>query len=259
MASAETSENFLAVTSASLVGNSGPTLFEQVFELFKQQILSGELKPGDSLLPERELCKKLGVSRATLREALRALSLLGLIEIRPGQSAYVRAQNVDVLKDLFSLLLGLSPAVYDEILDVRLALEIHAIKAACQKATMQDLARLRTELANIEGTAYKPAEGAEADYRFHLCIVEASHNNALIAIHMGIASLLRRSHHERRHSVQHDPKTLSALGLAHRILYRAIAARQPEEAAAAMQEHFLLGDRRRAAPPSDEPQGENTP
>ena len=245
MAIPGSSENLLAVSSVSLVANSEPTLFERIFEFFKRQILDGELKPGDSLLPERELCKKLGVSRATLREVMRALSLLGVIEIRPGQSAYVRTPNMDVLKDLFSLMLGLSPAVYDEIMEVRIALEIHAIKAACQNAAMPDLARLKTELAIIEATAYETAEGAEADYRFHFGIVEASHNNALIAIHMAIASLLKRSHHERRHSVQDDPETLGLLGNAHRILYQTIAARQPEEAAAALQEHFLLGEHRR--------------
>lgn len=250
MAQLGASESFQAASQASLVVNSEPKLFEKVFEFFKRQILTGELKPGDSLLPERELCKKLGVSRATLREVMRALSLLGVIEVRPGQNAYVRTPNMDILKDLFSLLLGLSPAVYDEILDVRVALEMHAIRAACRKATMQDLSKLRAELANIEATAYESEEGAEADYRFHLCIVEASHNNALIAIHMAIASLLKRNHYERRHSVQNDPETLDALGNAHRILYQTIAGQHPDEAAAAMQEHFLLGDRMRASPPA---------
>lgn len=246
----DSSESLLTVSPACLVANNEPTLFERVFEFFKRQILNGELKPGDSLLPERELCKKLDISRATLREVMRALSLLGVIDIRPGQSAFVRMPNLDLFQDLFSLHLGLSPTVYDEILDVRIALELHAIRAACQKATRQDLARLKDELRNIEDTAYESEEGAEADYRFHLCIVEASHNTALVAIHVAIASLLKRNHYQRRHSVQNDPETLDALGNAHRILYQAIVEQKPDKAVVAMHEHFLLGERMRAITPA---------
>src|SRR5204863_1753204 len=93
----------------------------RVFTFFRDKLLSGELKAGDRLLAERELALALGVSRPVLREALRSLAMLGLLDIRHGRGAFVRAADASVLGQALTLCLAPEPNILDDVLQARIA------------------------------------------------------------------------------------------------------------------------------------------
>jgi DNA-binding FadR family transcriptional regulator len=225
---------------ASIVAPTETFVFEKIFAFFKDQFLSGELKPGNKLIAERELAQRLGVSRASLREVMRAMSLLGVIEIRPGQGAVVTSPSAEVLSDFFGMLLAMQPSIYDHVLEARIAIECQAVRLACANAQAADIARLNHGLERILATATDRDAGAEADFEFHTAIVLASHNEVLRFIHQAISALLRRSHVERRQAVSGEPDFLATLGEAHRQVIDAIASRDPDAAETTMRKHFYI-------------------
>ena len=93
-----------------------PSGAARVFTFFRDKLLSGELKAGDRLLAERELALALGVSRPVLREALRSLAMLGLLDIQHGRGAFVRAADASVLGQALTLCLAPEPNILDDVL-----------------------------------------------------------------------------------------------------------------------------------------------
>ena len=223
----------ITVTEDSLVS-------ERILCFFKEQFAGGQLVAGDRLLPERELAQRLGVSRPTLREVMRALALLGVIEIRPGQKAVVTSPRADVLGEFFGVLLSMQPSIYEHVLEARIAIECQAARLACVNAQAADLERLHRCLETILATASQEAAGAEADFAFHSALVLASHNEVLRFIHDAIASLVRRSHQERRKAVIGDAVFLATLGDAHRQIVDAITTRDPDAAETVVRRHFFI-------------------
>jgi DNA-binding FadR family transcriptional regulator len=195
----------ITVTDDSLVS-------DRILSFFKEQFAGGQLVAGDRLLPERELAQRLGVSRPTLREVMRAMALLGVIEIRPGQKAVVTSPKADVLGEFFGVLLSMQPSIYEHVLEARIAIECQAARLACANAQAADLERLHHCLETILATASQEEAGADADFAFHAALVLASHNEVLRFIHDAIASLVRRSHQERRKAVIGDPEFLATRG-----------------------------------------------
>jgi GntR family transcriptional regulator, transcriptional repressor for pyruvate dehydrogenase complex len=219
---------------------------EQIFGFFKEQLAAGLLKPGDKLLPERELAQRLGVSRPMLREVMRAMALLGVIEIRAGQAAAITSPSVQVLGDFFGMLLSMRPSMYEHILEARIAIECQAVRLACANAERADIQRLEAAIDRIRETAKDDDAGAEADFEFHTLLVTASHNEVLLLLHEEIATLLRRSHHERRRAAIKEPELLDTLGEAHHQLVDAILARDPDAAENVVRQHFYLAQTFRA-------------
>ncbi|HEX7127426.1 MAG TPA: FadR/GntR family transcriptional regulator [Thermodesulfobacteriota bacterium] len=224
----------------SVVASTEAHLFEEIFQFFKSQLVSGALRPGDRLLSERELATRLGVSRASLREVMRAMALLGVVEIRPGQGTFVRSPDVGVLRDFFGVMLAMQPTVYEHVLEARIAIECHAIRLACTNARPEDEARLRLALDRILETVEDADTGADADFEFHAAIVQASRNAVLLFVYEAIETLLRRSHHERRAAIIGRPDVLVTLGEAHRRVLDAILGRDPDRAETVLREHFDL-------------------
>jgi DNA-binding FadR family transcriptional regulator len=214
--------------------------FEKVFSLFKEKLASGELQPGQRLLPVRELAQRFGVSRASLREVMRGMTLLGVIEVRPGQGAFVTSPDAAVLRDFFGLLLSMQPSLYDHVLEARVAVECQAVRLACSHAERVDVERLESALTRIQDTVSDESAGGEADFEFHNALVRAGHNEVLRFIHEAIEGLLRRSHLERRRAVREIPEFLETLGDAHRRIIDAIEARDPEQAELIVRSHFTI-------------------
>lgn len=215
--------------------------FEKIFSLFKEQLASGVLKPGQRLLPERELAQRFGISRATLREVMRVMTLLGVIEIRPSQGAFVTAPSAEVLRDFFGILLSMQPSLYDNVIEARLAIECQAARLACEHAGKPDIDRLERALESINRTLADDSAGGEADFDFHDAIIRASHNEVLLFIHEAIQTLLRRSHLERRLALRQEPGLTETLGKEHRRIIDAILARDPDRAEETVRKHFSIG------------------
>lgn len=223
-------------TSADIGGT------EKVFAFFREQLLSGSLSVGDRLLGERELCLRLGVSRPVLREALRSLAMLGFLDIRHGKGAFVRKADVAVLGDFFTFCLAQQPDMLDDIMQARVAIECQAIRLACVRATDGDLSRIGGLLTRLMETLHDVDDGGEADFAFHLAIVEASRSPALITLYESIAELLRRSHVQRRIETSGTPGIIDYLVDAHRDVFLSVLDRDPDSADRKLRDHFAIGD-----------------
>jgi DNA-binding FadR family transcriptional regulator len=228
--------NALSDTGDDLAGT------EKVLRFFREQLLSGDLKVGDRLLGERELSLALGVSRPVLREALRSLAMLGFLDIRHGKGAYVRKADVAVLGDFFTFCLAQQPDMLDDVMQARVAVECQAIRLACVRATDGDLSRIGGLLRRLMDTLHDVEQGGEADFAFHMAIVEASHSPALITIYQSIAELLKRSHVLRRQETIETPGITDYLVEAHREVFLSVLARDAAAADQRLRDHFAIGD-----------------
>ncbi|MBR0775052.1 FadR family transcriptional regulator [Bradyrhizobium diazoefficiens] len=228
--------------------DEGEKGFEKVFAFLRDRLLAGSLKPGDRLISERDLAIQLGVSRPLVREALRALSMLGIVEIRDRIGTIVTRPDVSVLNDFFTFALAQQADMLDDVMQARVAIECQAIRLACERADMGDFERLQMALGKIAETIDKADAGGMADYEFHRAIVLASHSQTLAVLHNSMAGLLTHVHRNRRELVQAFPSMKTYLIDDHRRIFEALVARDPDRADATLRKHFQIGDeyRRRA-------------
>jgi GntR family transcriptional repressor for pyruvate dehydrogenase complex len=222
--------------------------FQKVFAFLRDRLIAGSLKPGDRLVSERELATQLGVSRPLVREALRALTMLGIVEIRDRIGTVVTRPDVSVLNDFFTFALAQQADMVDDVMQARIAIECQAIRLACERASIADFERLQRALAKISETIDEADTGGMADFEFHGAIVLASHSETLAVLHNSMAGLLTHSHRSRRELVQAFPSMKTYLVDDHKRIFDAIVARDPERADTTLRRHFAIGDeyRRRA-------------
>ena len=223
--------------------------YEKVFAFVREQLLSGQLKAGDRLLPERELATRLGVSRPVIREVLRGLAAIGVIEIRHGSGSVVRRPGFAELGDLFTMMLAQQAEVVEDVMEARIAIERQAIRLACSRATAGDLHALHQALQRIEETVKDPEIGGDADFAFHAALIAAAHAPTLASLHAAIAVLLQRSHFERRERITNLDGIDAYLIEHHRQLLDAVVARDADVADRLLMQHFEIGSQfqRRAA------------
>lgn len=215
--------------------------YDRVLAFLRDQLLTGRLKTGDRLLPERDLASALGVSRPVIREALRALATLGAVEIRRGYGTVVREPDFTALSDYFSLVLAQQAGAVDDVLQARIAIERQAIRLACSRALAPDLERLSQALQAVKETIDDPVQGGAADFHFHTMIVEAAHSPALSSVYAAVAKLLQQSHTERRRVIANVPDVDAYLIDHHEAILQAIRRRNPAKADALLTEHFEIG------------------
>jgi GntR family transcriptional regulator, transcriptional repressor for pyruvate dehydrogenase complex len=154
-------------------------------------LLAGHVAPGERLPPERKLAEALGVGRGVVREALKSLTLLGLIEVRQGDGTYVKRTDSELLPQAieWGLLLG-TPRILD-LVEARRHLEIIVGGLAAERRTEADLADLRTLLAEMRAAMGDAERFVAADVAFHLRVAQAAGNETLYQIMLNIRSLLQ--------------------------------------------------------------------
>jgi GntR family transcriptional regulator, sialic acid-inducible nan operon repressor len=212
-------------------------LFEQVAFHLEQQIVSGRLQPGERLPAERDLCQLFGVGRPAIREALISLQKQGLVELRNGASARVVAASPT------DLVAGIAPAVRQMLLSpdgqrnfqrVRAFVEIGLARHAARHATEADLARLEAALEANEAAVDDPERFVATDVAFHFVLAEIIDNPVFTAVHDALSTWLA----EQRRVTRAAPGAARTACAAHRRIYEAVRARDPDAAEAAMAEHM---------------------
>lgn len=198
----------------------------------REAIMSGRFRTGDRLPTEREMARQFGVSRVTVRDALRALEAAGLIEIRVGGQGgpYVREPDPALLAENLRTHLHLQGTTFAELAEARLALETTAARLAAERATDENLAEMR---AAIEEPA--PLGTATLSVDFHTALVRAAHNSALLTMFLAARSLLAEAF-DTLHASQPD-----MAGVARRVhteMYHAIARRDADTAVRLMRDHL---------------------
>lgn len=214
---------------------------DRIVAYFMAKLRHGELTLGDKVAPERELAKELGVGRPLLREVMRSLSMLGVLDIRHGSGTYIGKVDIGLMSDFFTFCLSQEQDVLDDVLQARVAIECQAIRLACDRANDRDLSRISQWLNVLLQTLDDSEKGGHADFMFHQAVVAASHSRSLIVLHGALSDLLKQSHVERRKTYQSGP-IMKDLVEAHREVFLSIAAKDPEKADRRLREHFAIGD-----------------
>jgi len=226
---------------SSIVAPAKTQVSEDILRYFIDRLGDGSLRPGDRLLGERELAQTLQVSRPSLREAMRTMAMLGVIDIRPGQGMFVRNPDATVLRDFLSVMLAMRPQIYQSAILTREAIECQAVRTACNRAQQEDIDTLTAALERIERTVEDPDAGAEADFNFHMALVKASHDEVMLFVYEALQPLLRRDHTVRRRVIRDRADIQQAMGPAHRYILDAIVNGDPELAAKELRRHFRIG------------------
>ena len=232
----------LALVRSATADDTG---FAKVFAFLRDQLLEGTIRSGDRLIPERELAAQLGVSRPIVREALRALSMIGAVEIQSRVGTIVRQPDVSVLGDFFAYSLAQRKGVVEDVMQARIAIECQAIRLACRRATSSDLEDLEHALGQIESTIGDPVKGGRADHEFHAAMVRAAGSDTLESLYTAMAGILTRSHRDRRATVDTDAALKEYLITDHRRIFEAVVARDEEAADRVLRDHFSIGDKYR--------------
>lgn len=228
-----------------MAGMRPQRMSDRVAADLEQAIVEGIYAAGERLPPERALAEELGVSRPTLREALNKLSVQGLIESRQGGGHRVTTFVGSSLVDPLMALLGKHERFHYDILEYRQALEGMAAWYAAKRATADDKTRLlecfeRIEQAHVSGD---PAQEAQADAAFHLCIAEASHNVLLLHNMKALFQLLAASIADSVFAFTGRSDRGEALLKQHRALLDSIAAGDAEAAKSASEGHLEYVER----------------
>ncbi|MBT53780.1 MAG: GntR family transcriptional regulator [Mameliella sp.] len=153
-------------------------------------LLSGDIKPGDRLPPERKLAEALGVGRTVLREGLKSLTVLGLVEGRQGDGNYLKATESEFLPRAIEWGMLLGAKVTNDLIESRQVLELSIVRLAAERITDKEIRKL-DELMDKMRDADDAAKFARADVAFHLVIVKAARNETLLQIMNNMLSLLK--------------------------------------------------------------------
>ncbi len=227
--------------SESLYPVKRTSLSDAIVKQITSQIASGLLKPGDQIPSEKELCLRFQVSRAPLREALRSLSVLGILESHAGEGTFVSASSARYLDRALQWGLLLERKTVGELVEARLALETHITFLAATRATEQDVREIEAAVRGMEEALSDPPRYLEHDLRFHLLLAEATKNSILRSLVHTIRGHLEASISQAlTASGGRSPNRRAVLSLAqHKNILRAIKRRRPVEARQAMVEHIV--------------------
>jgi len=209
-------------------------VYEEVAAQIQRLIAEGRLQPGDHLPPERELAERLGVSRTSVRDAIRVLELMGLLEPRQGEGTVVRDLSPDSLVSPLASLLVRNRTLLTDLWDVRKMIEPGLAARAAVHASREDVTRLEAIFARQQAKVRQGQLAIDEDSEFHYGIATAASNRVILRVLDVLMNLLRES---RERSLQVTGRLERSLD-GHRRILDAIRQRDASAAEAAMRQHL---------------------
>ena len=199
----------------------------------RRRITGGELLNGERLPPERAFAEQFGVSRGTVRDALRRLEEGGFVEKRPGSGTYVAYSEVETA----SIARSTSPL---ELIDTRYALEPQIVRLAVLNATERALAKAERALEVMERSERDADAFALGDETFHLALAECTRNAMLVWITERVSEVRNNAEWARMRQITLSPGMIRRYNAQHRQVFEAVRQRDAERAARAMRMHLDL-------------------
>jgi GntR family transcriptional regulator, transcriptional repressor for pyruvate dehydrogenase complex len=221
------------------IGRISEVIVEQIRVLMRQ----GQLKPGDRLPPERDLCERFGVSRVTVREALRMLESSGLVQIRVGArgGAFVTAPSSDRIGEGLTDMLTLSALSAADVTEVRMILEIGLVPLVCERATEQDIADLEEICERSEAALQSGEYSMDYSLEFHIRVAQATHNPAVVML---VESFRGPIHMSLQQAREVAPEMGDLGTREHELFIEMVRRRAPDAATKIMREHLERTARR---------------
>lgn len=220
-------------------------LYEEIVEQIKQLITGGKLKPGDKLLAERELADRFQVSRASVREAIRTLEMLGVIDIRPGEGTYIRGTESDDIIRPLAMFLAVERNSLLDMFEMRRIFETATASLAAERATMEELDQIEAMLENMRErlNVQDPEKGEEFDAAFHYAVAEAAHNSLLNRLFKTVSEDFAKANSVARRQLYHDNiQNAQKIIDQHSEILEAIRSHSPQAASAAMLNHLIFAE-----------------
>ena len=207
----------------------GKNVTHDVVDAICRMLRTGRYQLGTRLPGEHELATELRVGRSAVREAVRELITLNVLEIRPGAGTFVRSLRSDLLFRTDSLGHALDEQVRAELLELRRIVEPEASALAAQRASAEDLVQLERDVVLLRNGVLRGADHVPADLDFHLSLLRATHNASLARISSAIISFYK---HDRTPPTERDAAE-------HRVIYEAVRDADPERARQLMRMHLV--------------------
>lgn len=214
-------------------------LYESIVNQIQKLISTGQLTPGQKLPPERELAEALGVSRTSIREALRSLEMMGYLESRVGVGGgtYIKSMSFGNIISPFSYPLLQNVEFIVELLEVRLLLEIEVARLAAHRRTEEHIAQMRAAVQQMADEIAAGQTGLQGDNAFHRVLADAANNRVLREfVHM-CGDLLEVEREEHLRTRRTEP--LNALRQHEQIL-EAVENGDEDEAQRIMRNHIMI-------------------
>jgi GntR family transcriptional repressor for pyruvate dehydrogenase complex len=217
---------------------AGGRISLQIVGQIQDAIRAGRLEPGDRLPPERDLAERFGVSRVTVRDALRSLEVLGLIRIRVGATggAFVTSPGAEIVGEGLINLMLLSSLEHEEIAEARLVLELGSVALAAARATDDDLDVLRAMMQDARASLEDDTYERGMSVRFHLSVAQIAQNKAITLFTESFRGPLSM-HSIRIREINSFAQTVKE----HEGIVKAIERRDAGDAQRRMAEHLTRG------------------
>jgi DNA-binding FadR family transcriptional regulator len=207
----------------------------EIVSQIERAIFDGELKTGDRLESERELAERFGVSRITVRDALRVLEARGLVHVKVGASggAFVSETNVDQVAESISTMILLRRMTLSGVAEARTVVETATCELAAERADAAALRRIEQMVDKGRSVVREQTPHTEASMDFHVAVADAAKNELLAATVAAYRDLLVQTLHDMR-----DVRSAKATQKAHEEILDAIRSHDPEAARKLMLEHL---------------------
>lgn len=224
------------ITSIETLRAAAPRpISELVVTHIRELVRAGHLSPGEKLPPERELAQRFGVSRPAVREALRGLSILGVLEIRHGGGVYVSSLEASALLEPLDFFISLSASHVSELFDARISLEPVTAARAAERLSDADIATLRNLVAAQIAEPGNAELFHDTDVEFHKILMDGAENIFLSRF----GKMLQLMGDQNRRLFQ-KRKSVRLQSIAdHQAILAAVELRDPEKTLLAMRQHMV--------------------
>lgn len=216
--------------------------YKGVIEYFKNRIMAGELRPGEKLPPEREIAQMLEVSRNSVREALRIMDMMGVISSQQGSGNYITCEFQKSIAETMGMMFAMSQINYQQISQIRYALEQQAFALAIEQASESQMETLE-ELVKRLDRSMDEQENARIDKQIHFTLAQASGNVLLLNILEACSGVIDTFIRNMRTEILRTKEAKEALNLCHRQIAEALRNKDNAAGKDALDRHFRMIDK----------------
>lgn len=215
--------------------NQSNRYYEKIIDSIRNMMINGDLSIGGKLPSERELAEMFNVSRIPVREALKVLEFMGVVQNIRGEGMYIKNIDISNIIDKLDFAIENTNDTIYELFELRETLETTAAKLAAQRRTDKDIHRMKSAIEEMEYNILKGQPVYESSNKFHNAVIKAAKNKVLYSVYEGLNEFLKAS---REATLSHSNRIRISLEY-HKKIYERILEQDAEGAMKSMLEHLI--------------------